>query len=832
MRIQEFRSLLEQQLDELKMSPSSLNAFADSDAAKGIMAGFEAELVFRGMGESESEELEPDMDADERAYSIQSVIDFFENDDWGYGISNREASNVESELDDMYMEWRDDQILNDFKHDSEDLISDLWLEERPMTERIHDALTSGLELSDDEADAVIVLHARRERGEISGSDMSEDELEMESKYSEAKSIAMDILEEDVQGSIDDHDDKYDQALENYRDNYSGDDDSFFSDVGLRWMSDIAEHFGLMWPYMTGTGEGGEGGYSEGSADRLADSLEKALGVKTKVSTGYHSASRDAHSWIFEPDSSLSADEYDDMPVEIITPPMPLNECLKKMEDFFAWAESEGAYANKSTGFHMGVSLPIRGGDVDYVKLALFLGDEHVLQSFGRSGNTYCEAAMKKIRNRIGNDRGPAVANAMDLMRHNLIELAQKSLAVSNISGFGKYTSINPQGGYDSRDPSKRRGSKYIEFRSAGGKNYFEDIDRLKNTLLRYAQAMAVAGDASAYRNEYYKKLYKLIAPATGDVALDLFSRYNAGTINLSELKKSWAEKALEKERSKPGDEREWEAYNPTTGEVLGSTQDASLTNATNYFRDTLKLDRFQVREREPELKSSRAKLAKRITAPKPHPEDQGTKQIWIVSSRGDSHVEEVYANDEAEAIQLARQQHEMWEHRSDSDLTAVLSTEQNDVRTIPRKWEFYRAETGNVIDAVDNINMMQAESVRRDIVRRYGHPNASVRMRSVPTAASAERARARATLGEPRPAFADVQDLEPNVAQNFAEPQNQQMTVQGVPNWEIYNVNTNQVMRTFFQRDYRDAMVYAGQWLEANEFGLEGYGVRPTMETP
>ena len=780
MRIQEFRSLLEQQLDELKMSPSSLNAFADSDAAKGIMAGFEAELVFRGMGESESEELEPDMDADERAYSIQSVIDFFENDDWGYGISNREASNVESELDDMYMEWRDDQILNDFKHDSEDLISDLWLEERPMTERIHDALTTGLELSDDEADAVIVLHARRERGEINGSDMSEDELEMESKYSEAKSIAMDILEEDVQGSIDDHDDKYDQALENYRDNYSGDDDSFFSDVGLRWMSDIAEHFGLMWPYMTGTGEGGEGGYSEGSADRLADSLEKALGVKTKVSTGYHSASRDAHSWIFEPDSSLSADEYDDMPVEIITPPMPLNECLKKMEDFFAWAESEGAYANKSTGFHMGVSLPIRGGDVDYVKLALFLGDEHVLQSFGRSGNTYCEAAMKKIRNRIGNDRGPAVANAMDLMRHNLIELAQKSLAVSNISGFGKYTSINPQGGYDSRDPSKRRGSKYIEFRSAGGKNYFEDIDRLKNTLLRYAQAMAVAGDASAYRNEYYKKLYKLIAPATGDVALDLFSRYNAGTINLSELKKSWAEKALEKERSKPDEEREWEAVDFDTGKVLGTTRDASLTNATNYFRDEMKLGqlgyRFQVREKEPELKSARAKLAKRIKTPKQKDDDQDSEQL---QARIDPAVAQVR-----------------------------------------RDWEFYRAETGAVIDRVTDINMIQANAVRADIVRRYGHPDSSVRMRSVPTEQSAERARVQ------------DQEQEPDVAQNFSEPQSQQLTVAGAPSWEIYNVNTNQVMRTFFQRDYRDAMVYAGQWLEANEFGLEGYGVRPTMETP
>ena len=54
----------------------------------------------------------------------------------------------------------------------------------------------------------------------------------------------------------------------------------------------------------------------------------------------------------------------------------------------------------------------------------------------------------------------------------------------------------------------------------------------------------------------------------------------------------------------------------------------------------------------------------------------------------------------------------------------------------------------------------------------------------------------------------------------------------GVPSWEIYNNDTNQVVRTFFQRDFQDAMVYAGQWLEANELGLEGYSVRPAMETP
>ena len=806
------------QLAEVRMAPSDLRKFAASPAAQGIRAGFEAELIFRGIGESESEELEPDMDADERAYSIQQVIDFFQNDDWGYGMSDSRASRVESELDDMYMDWRDEQIRQDFQHDSEDLISDLWLEERPMTERIHDALTDGLELSDDEADAVMELHARRERGEIKGSDMSEDELEMESKYSEARSIAMDILEEDVQGSIDNQDGIYDQALDDYRDNYSGDDDSFFSDVGLRWMSDIMYHFNLDWPYMTSTGDGSEGGYSESSADDLAHSLRAALGVKTKVSGGYHRATRDENSWIFEPDTSLHASDYDDMPVEIISPPMPLEECLKKLEDFFTWAKENDAYANDSTGFHMGVSLPTQfHQDVDFTKLALFLGDEHVLKEFGRSANTYCKSAMSKIQNRLGNDRsGSAVSGALDLMKHNLIELAHRSIV--NNQGFGKYTSINPKG-------------NYIEFRSAGGEDYLKDIDKLKNTLLRYARAMSIAGNPAAERNEYAKKLYKLIAPSQPDPTLSLFARWSAGELSLDTLKREWADLALMKERKTnqrwelydratgkpvPGqeyngytkeeakaiakrkirpsasdrdfdsayelrnmsEETEWEAVDPDTGTVLGTTKDFSITNATNYFRDVLKLDRFQVREREPEPTSPRAKLARRIKTPKDKDDDQDSEQL---QARVDPAVAQVR-----------------------------------------RDWEFYRAETGAVIDRVSDADMMQANAVRADIVRRYGHPDDSVRMRSVPTEQSAERARARM----------QGQEQEPNVAQNFTEPQSQQLTVQGVPNWEIYNVNNNQVMRTFFQRDYHDAMVYAGQWLEANGFGLEGYGVRPTVETP
>ena len=89
----------------------------------------------------------------------------------------------------------------------------------------------------------------------------------------------------------------------------------------------------------------------------------------------------------------------------------------------------------------------------------------------------------------------------------------------------------------------------------------EEIGILENTMLRFARAMAIAGDPSAERQEYAKKLYKLVTQDNPEYAdqLKLFSEFSAGTINKEQLKKQWADTVLQKELPSVGKE-EYEVF--------------------------------------------------------------------------------------------------------------------------------------------------------------------------------------------------------------------------------------------------------------------------------
>jgi hypothetical protein len=829
-----------EQLDEVKMSPSALQKWATSPEANGIQAGFEAELIFRDtLNDDDGEEMEPDYDADERCRSIQQVIDFFQNGEYG-GLSPRQERALQDGLDEQYYEWQDEKMYEAFRDEQEDLVKKIIEEDDfDWNDEVRKQLDM-MDLSDDEIEEAMEEGKKAPKfTTISAQAEYSQAHPGYQRYLEAHEQAEGLLYDLVQDSISSQDKNYDAALDEFRDGFYVDDDSgFFDDVGLRWMSDVANNYDLDWPYLTGSSNGGSRDWEE-----IGDSLNKAIDMPVKVSSGYHQASRKPGMWIVEPDSSLEPDDREDYGLEIVSPPMPLLVALDKLQEVSDWANdpNEGnAYTNESTGLHMGVSVPYKGGDVDYLKLILFLGDEYVLQQFGREANTYTKSAMKSFRENIKSGRADP-AGAMKLMQHGLLELAQKEIQKG--VGTGKYTSAHIQNGY-------------IEFRSAGGDWLAEesaDPEKLSSTMLRYARAMQIAADPSADRREYAKKLYKLVAPE-GDSTLALFSQFAAGELDKEQLKKRWAEKTIGTEKkmnqrwklyqkingtwtavpgaewngytedqvknavwSKYGrealdsgeyqlvnmGEQDWEVYDVKTGKTLEIVKGKSKGEVADsvYDKYAEKGIGFNVRPYEdPSKLTPRAKLAKRITEPK---KTQDWDVIYTPTGRVIDSILQVDQKEAQSLLAKVAQQHQF------SDASTLEIRPQEVKKEKPNdeyrgEWEFYRTETGNVIDRVNNASQSQAEAVRQDIVRRYGHPNASVGMRKV---------------GQQ-----GVQDVAPDVAQNFSSP---------APNYELYMSRyPGNPLRRFYAASHPEAMDYLEQYRSTASGAPHEYAIRniPTNE--
>ena len=528
-----------EELAEVKMSPSALKKFAASPAAEGIMVGFEAELIVPDVTADDADrDMEPDYDADERCTSIQQVIEFFEYDEWGYGLSSRDAERLQEKLDEAYFEWQDEQMYRDFKEEAEDLIKKVMIDEKDWVQE--DEVRKQLdmmEITGADQEAVLSAGSRAPTFKTTAEQQAYTEENPEyEKYVEALEQAEGLLDELVQDSVRAQDKYWDAAIDDFRDNYYVSDDSgFFDDVGLRYMSDVANRFDVYWPYMTF-----EEGTGSQDIDSVADSLSEALGMPVIASYNYHGATRKPGQFIVEPDGSLNPASNEDGGLEIISPPMPIAQAMEKLNQVIKWAQDRGCYTNSSTGLHMGVSLPGQksfaedDGDaepapvaekpIDFMKLALFLGDQHVLKEFGRSANHYCASTLKKLKEKRWSPQ--QIATAMEKMRGNLINLAYKDLADRS----------------PGRDSINMK-DNYVEFRGAGGdylsRESNEGMDFLENTLLRYVQALAIAGDPTAHRDEYAKKLYKLISPE-GDTTLDLFSKFATGEITTEQLKKNWS----------------------------------------------------------------------------------------------------------------------------------------------------------------------------------------------------------------------------------------------------------------------------------------------------
>jgi hypothetical protein len=222
---------------------------------------------------------------------------------------------------------------------------------------------------------------------------------------------------------------------------------------------------------------------------IEDSLSDALGVKATVEYKSRSAHAKAKDWLITSDQSIKGKEGD-VGVEIISPPTPLGEALEDLKTMFEWMKHHSVETNITTGLHINLSMP-NIKDIDLVKLVLFAGESHVMKAFDRIANSYTNPQIRSIINNVtGNGTLPKEASEM-------IALAKQNLS-SN-----KYSSVNIEKIKDG----------YLEFRMAGNVDYHKDFKKVRETVLRFVSAIESAVDPEAERNEYLKKLTKMLGKA-------------------------------------------------------------------------------------------------------------------------------------------------------------------------------------------------------------------------------------------------------------------------------------------------------------------------------
>jgi hypothetical protein len=524
---------------------------------------------------------------------------------------------------------------------------------------------------------------------------------------------------------------------------------------------------------------------------------------------------------------LDPDDGDDMGLEIVSPPMPLLQTIDKLKDVIEWAQNEAdAYTNQSTGLHMGVSIPYLGGNVDYVKLVLFMGDDYILDKFGRAGNTYAASAMKKLQQNMAGARNRGELTeakldpmgALELVQKNLIELAARY--VQQGVGTSKYTSAHVQDGY-------------IEFRSPGG-DYLSMESRgewndIKDTMLRFARAMYIAGRPDLERREYAKKLYKLISPGAQDDGLKLFSEYAAGTIDKEQLKKQWADTVLRKEIPNTGKE-EYEVYDSNKSRSPEGVIDTFYAGDYNSAYD--------------------AYTKKWTNDPRWSHLDIRKKYPWFDVFDPDGNVvATLRAQDIGHATDKAKSDHDKWTddwniyRRPDNapEPEKKLSARAQIAKRIKEPKVTPAVAADNAQDSQDlqaRVGPYSTGTGRYEIVDRR---NNSVMLQY--TAASDSDAQSKfnnwlTNQGMPQDTEnygwriarqSSVQDVGIDVAQNFEPTQAVDST--GEPIWEIYDRRSGREIEEILASSKDDAESEAQAYLE--NIGAqqpELFGVRPKME--
>ncbi len=532
MRYKEIKIIQEDRdLFEINMSPSNLRAEA---AKTGAIAGMEFEMIVPDV-KANDPEMEPDYNSDERCRSIDDAVEFFHDGDYN---GRREVERLRERMQEDFNEWLYEKIDEDWANNPEEYIYQYLVRD---------------------VDAATI-------GEIIGEDLSDADGATKQQVARAAEIVNDNEQQPY------YDDARDWHREEYQDGW--DESDWLDEQDLDVMSAIESAYEISWPHWTYNNE------SSVDIEQVADEFGTMIGRPVNSSDHYHGGRREPGKYVVEPDGSLRPNNDNDVGLEFVSPPMPIDELLSDLNKVKKWADSIGCYtgSRNKTGLHINVSVPeFDNTKLDYVKLALLLGDQYVLDQFGRSSESYAKSALGIVRDRVRSN--PETARALlDKMRGYMKDLATKAIHSGQTD---KFTSINTKEGY-------------IEFRSPGGDWLDANFDKIENTLLRFTVALKAAMDPEAYREEYLKKLYKLLdVDSDRDDTVKFFADYVAGKTPKAALKSFVKQAQLKRQIAKEpasGKQYWWRVYkdgrdarNTAMVEVVASSEQEAVDKGAAEF---------------------------------------------------------------------------------------------------------------------------------------------------------------------------------------------------------------------------------------------------------
>jgi len=228
--------------------------------------------------------------------------------------------------------------------------------------------------------------------------------------------------------------------------------------------------------------------SEGGMQEIAELFSNETGYdEPTVFTEYHASDKDTDEWYLEPDSSVSDG------AELVSPVFSFHVGLEALEKTFNWMTGNQFTTSESTGLHISLSFDEEPDEVDWVKVAVLMGEKHMLEQFERMHNTYTKSQLEQIEN---------YAKKNDLIRfkkwngfkeltHNLGKaISQDKSNTFNIGNFAN--------------------SGRIEFRIMGNDGYEDRFEEVKENILKFIMFMKIATDENLFKKEYMQKIGKIL----------------------------------------------------------------------------------------------------------------------------------------------------------------------------------------------------------------------------------------------------------------------------------------------------------------------------------